>query len=111
VRWRTGLILGILVTAAVVLIGRRQSGVTHVVTIENLKYSPAVLTIHRGDRVQFRNQDIMPHTATAREASGFDSGLVKQGETWTVTPEREGVTHYVCSFHPVMEGTIIVERR
>jgi plastocyanin len=83
---------------------------SHTVTIAGLKFSPGVLRIHRGDQVVFRNEDIMPHTATAKGPAGFDSGLIKPGESWSFSPEHEGLTEYACTFHPLMAGSIVVER-
>lgn len=86
-----------------------DAGVTHLVVIENMAFSPRVLRVHVGDRVTFENRDLMPHTATAKPAATFDSGLIKPGESWSFRPARAGTTPYACSFHPTMEATLIVE--
>jgi plastocyanin len=83
---------------------------THVVVIEAMKFMPQTLEIHAGDRVTFQNRDLVPHTATTKpnQPLHFDSGLLKPGDSWTVTPDANGSIHYACTFHPVMEGAIIV---
>jgi plastocyanin len=88
------------------------SPVTHVVVIESMKFTPRVLEIRAGDRVTFKNSDLVPHTATtkAQQPLRFDSGLLKPGESWTVSPDAADPIHYACTFHPVMEGEIIVRR-
>lgn len=85
------------------------AAVTRTVTIAGLKFSPSSVTIHLGDRVVFKNEDIMPHSATAKDPPGFDSDIIKAGESWSVAPERAGTIKYACKFHPLMEGTIVVE--
>ena len=37
---------------------------THTVAIRELKFQPAVLTVKVGDTVEWKNDDIVPHTAT-----------------------------------------------
>ena len=36
----------------------------HVVTIENMKFNPATITVNKGDQVRFINKDIVGHNAT-----------------------------------------------
>lgn len=86
-----------------------KAGRTHVVRIENMMFSPGVVKIRRGERVTFENHDLVPHTATAKEKKLFDSGIVKAGETWSFTPAKESTIAYACTFHPTMEGSIVVE--
>lgn len=87
------------------------AGSGHVVIIENMKFSPAVITVRTGERIVFRNQDLVPHTATSKPAGQFDSGVLKGGEAWTFTAAHEGTVRYTCTFHPMMEGTIVVKAR
>lgn len=83
---------------------------THTVLMEGMKFSPASLHIEPGDRVIFRNVDLVPHTATARNAKIFDSGPIKPGESWTVSPPADQTIRYVCTYHPMMEGEIIAHK-
>jgi len=83
---------------------------THVVRIEGMTYSPATLRIHPGDRVTFTNNDLVPHTATSKGTRLFDSGIIKPGESWSVTPPLEKPIRYTCTFHPTMEGEIVAIR-
>ena len=84
---------------------------THLVKIEAMKFSPDVVTVHPGDRIEFTNRDIVPHTATAVSAQGFDSGLLNNGQTWSYTPKDTGTVAYHCTYHPTMVGTIVVTPR
>lgn len=84
---------------------------THVILIENMKFSPTTLNVHLGDRIEFKNQDLLPHTATAKDTKMFDSGLLRSGKSWSFSPSAEGTIDYRCSFHPMMEGSIVVQPR
>jgi plastocyanin len=86
------------------------AGRTHTVVMEGMKFSPPTLRIRYGDTVVFRNNDLVPHTATAKQRDGFDSGIIKPGESWTFVPKVHATMPYVCVFHPTMEGRIEMER-
>lgn len=81
---------------------------THTITIEGMKYVPQTLTVQRGDRIVWRNRDVVPHTATARGA--FDSGNIAAGASWShAAPGKAGTYGYACTFHPGMRATLVVE--
>jgi len=80
---------------------------THTVRIENMQFVPAVLTVHAGDRIVWRNQDIVPHTATA--AGVFDSGVIAPGHSVTKAAGKAGRHPYVCTLHPGMKGEVVVQ--
>ena len=82
----------------------------HVVRIENMKFSPAALRVRVGDRVDFRNADLVRHTITAKSAGAFDSGLVKPGESWTFVAKTAGNFGYTCTFPPMMVGELLVRQ-
>ena len=75
-----------------------------------MKFSPTTLRIRVGDRVEFKNADLVPHTATAKLAGGFDSEVMKPGKTWTFVPKSAGAFAYRCTFHPMMVGEIAVAK-
>ncbi len=79
---------------------------TTVVTIENMKFTPATITINKGDQVTFINKDIVAHNATETK-SIWASPLLANGQSWTFTPEK--TSDYYCTVHVVMRGRIIVK--
>jgi plastocyanin len=79
----------------------------HTVTIADMRYEPAVLTVKKGDSVTFVNKDIFPHTATA--AGQFDSRTIEPQRKWTFRAMRAGEFPYICTLHPNMKGTLKVE--
>jgi plastocyanin len=80
---------------------------THAIIIEGMQFSPQTLTVRRGDRVVWQNKDLVPHTATA--AGRFDSRTVDAGKSWTWVAGEPGTLPYVCTLHPTMKATLIVQ--
>ena len=80
---------------------------THTVKIEGMKFVPATLTVKRGDKVVWQNDDMVPHTATAKGT--FDSGNIAMGKSWSHAMKKAGRFDYVCTFHPGMKAVVVVE--
>jgi len=85
--------------------GRRPQ--SHTVTIRNFTNAPATLTVAAGDTVVWTNDDIVPHTATARD-SAWDSKEIAAGSTWRMVVRTPGRHAYYCVYHPNMQGVIEV---
>jgi len=83
-----------------------EAAETQVITIENMQFSPAELTVKRGTRIVWKNQDMFPHTATAKAA--FDSGSIDANASWTYVAGEPGDYVYICTYHPTMKGRLIV---
>ena len=79
-------------------------------------YAPDTVTvvIGKNNTVFWINNDVAAHTATSDNGAPapFDSGtagpLTQQGGTYQFTFTTPGTYHYHCSFHPWMQGTVIV---
>lgn len=96
---------GLVLAAALLPLGAHAE--THTVTIEGMKFQPEVLTVKRGDTVVWRNRDIVPHTATATGL--FDSGAIANGKSWSYVANKAGRHDYVCTYHPGMKATLVVQ--
>jgi plastocyanin len=81
---------------------------THEVLIHGFRYQPAVMTVHVGDTVQWKNTDIVPHTVTA-EDKRFSSGAIAPGATWKFVTKKAGTFPYSCTPHPNMHAKLIVQ--
>ena len=79
-----------------------------IIEIKQLKFLPMAVTVHPGDKIEWTNNDIVPHTATTVN-KGFDSGSIGVGETWALTAPAKGTYFYTCTFHPNMKAKLIVE--
>lgn len=93
--------LPVLATAA-----RAQT--THTVTIKNMSFSPANLTISAGDTVTWVNEDRARHSAWDDDSDAFDTGLLARGESASVTFSTPASFDYRCRPHRNMRGSIIV---
>lgn len=78
----------------------------HTVVIDGFAFKPALLTVDRGDTVVWKNDDPVPHTATAKGV--FDSGSIPAGGSWKYVATKAGRFDYLCTFHTVMKGTLVV---
>jgi amicyanin len=79
---------------------------------QGLNYVLASVTVAKGGKVTWTNNDPVPHTVTSTSvpagASSFDSGNMNANATYTVTFTVDGTYQYKCTYHPWMHGTIIV---
>lgn len=83
-------------------------GVTVEVMIEDFKFAPQEIRISVGDTIKWTNLDSAPHTVT-EDNDKFDSGIFNKGESFSMTFEEVGTFDYICTLHPYMKGTVIVE--
>ena len=82
-------------------------GATRTITIEGMQFVPAMVMVKRGDQVVWLNKDLVPHTVTAPKV--FDSGAVTPGKSWRMPTVKPGRYDYVCTLHPTMKATLVVE--
>jgi plastocyanin len=73
-------------------------------------YKPNPIEIKVGDTVTWINNDSSLHTATSTSSndSNFDSNVLRRGETFNFTFDREGQYPYFCTLHPNMVGSVAV---
>jgi plastocyanin len=82
-----------------------------VVTIKNMAFNPAKITIHKGQTVKWKWDDGgMPHDVSGdgTVAKLLASGLRTSG-TYTATFDTAGTFTYHCTPHPTMTGTVVVK--
>jgi plastocyanin len=82
------------------------------VVIREFKFEPATVTVHAGDTVEWKNHDIVPHTATAdgdAQKPAFDSGTIWIGTAQRWVARKKGTYSYTCALHPNMKGELIVQ--
>ena len=80
----------------------------HKVSIAEVKFSPASITVKKGDTIVWANSDERDHTVTADDGS-FDSGNLRTGKTFRRKFEKPGKYKYHCEYHPRMKATVVVE--
>ena len=75
------------------------------IKMAQVAYAPAQVSAHVGDTVEWTNDDIVAHTATAR--NGAWDVMVEPKGKGSVTLKSAGTIEYYCRFHPNMVGSII----
>ncbi len=85
-----------------------HAGGTNTVEIADFAFSPPTLTIDAGESVTWTNADQVVHTATSGSGA-FDSGDLDPGESFTFTFTTPGTYDYLCTPHPSMTGSIVVQ--
>jgi plastocyanin len=86
----------------------RHPAKTATVVVDKLAFGPAPAGLRVGDTVQWVNQDLFEHTATAPDRS-FDVDL-KPGKRGRLRLTRPGDLVYTCRLHPGMRGVLHIAR-
>ncbi len=84
------------------------SGAGAQVTMKDIAFHPADLTVNRGTTVTWTNDDGVDHTVTANDKT-FDSSNVSPGQSFSFTFDQSGAFDYHCSIHPGMTGRVTVK--
>ena len=72
-------------------------------------FVPHVLVVPVGTRVAFRNDDPIFHNIfSLSKPNEFDTGLYKQGATYTETFRHPGAVQLLCNIHASMFGFVVV---
>jgi len=77
----------------------------------NKKYDNPNVTIAQGERLTFRNNDLVMHDVSSEMPGQFSSPLIDNGQTAFVEGSQyltTGSYKYVCSIHTEMVGTLTV---
>jgi plastocyanin len=85
-----------------------QAQSTDKVSIANMSFSPADITVKKGATVTWTNNDSITHTVTADSGNTFDSGNLEPGKTFSHTFNDTGTFAYHCNIHPNMTGKVTV---
>lgn len=73
------------------------------------QFSPRVLVVQRGTRVEFPNTDPIFHNVfSVTTGASFDLGGYPQGESRSVVLARAGQVNVFCNIHPQMIGYVLV---
>ena len=74
------------------------------ITMENLVVSPAETSAKVGDTIEWINNDVFAHTATAKNGD-FDVMLPPKKSATSVL-KKAGTVDYYCRYHPNMKATL-----
>ena len=71
-------------------------------------FDPPMVAIKAGGSVRWTNSSGNIHNVTFADASIKASGVMSPGESFDTVFARPGTYSYRCTFHPGMEGTVVV---
>ncbi|MDI6716821.1 MAG: cupredoxin family copper-binding protein [Actinomycetota bacterium] len=78
------------------------------IVMQDYAFQPDEIYISLGSELTWVNNDSVTHTVTADDGS-FDSGSLRQGDSFSFTFKEKGTFKYHCRLHPRMHGTVVVE--
>ena len=96
------------IAQSVVAISASPVSKTSKISIAEFFFNPPSVSIDLGDSVQWINNGEFLHTTTA-DGGAWNSGLLNPGGSFAHTFNSPGTFTYICSVHPFMVGTIIVQ--
>jgi plastocyanin len=76
------------------------------VKIDQIAYAAPQISAHVGDTVEWDNNDIVVHTATAR--NGAWDVTIAPNSKGSIVLKSAGTVQYYCRYHPNMIESIIV---
>ncbi|HWQ22787.1 MAG TPA: plastocyanin/azurin family copper-binding protein [Gaiellaceae bacterium] len=80
---------------------------TQVTMAKSYRFDPRTIEVEAGATVTWTNEDNFTHTV---RVDGQEDHEVGRGESVSLTFERPGTYHYVCTLHRQdMEGEVIVK--
>jgi amicyanin len=82
---------------------------TTMVKIDNFSFSPKSVTVKAGTTVTWTNHDDIPHNVVSTEKK-FSSPVLDTDQNFSFTFREPGSYPYFCKIHPMMTGTVNVER-
>src|SRR5690242_12291550 len=97
------------VTALLLMLALRSAAAAVIeIKMAQVAYAPAQVAAHVGDTVEWTNDDIVAHTATAR--NGAWDVMIEPKAKASITLKSPGTIEYYCRLHPNMVGSIKVSQ-
>jgi plastocyanin len=78
------------------------------VSAKNFMFTPGSVTVKAGTTVTWVNLDEEPHTVLS-DAGLFRSSALDTQERFSFKFDKAGTYRYLCTIHPRMLGTVVVE--
>ena len=79
------------------------------VTMKDIKFNPAKVTIKAGQTVVWTNEDSVGHDVTADGFKSGSPGGIEHGQTFQHKFPKKGTFKYQCSVHPGMTAQVVVK--
>jgi plastocyanin len=109
-RFTRGLVAVAATAAVLVPSGAAEARAGASVTVANMAFTPASVSVALGESVTWTFQDSVPHTSTSDQ--GFwDSGTRSGGASYVRRFTSAGTFAYHCTIHAMMRGKVAVPVR
>lgn len=95
-------------TSSEVKITSENSAETNKISMSNLRYTPAKITVKQGTTVTWTNDDNTAHTVTGDSSKAPRSKSIEPGQSFSFKFDLIGIFGFNCDFHPDMKGTVTV---
>ena len=95
------------VLATLLIPAAARSNANQPVTIDNFAFSPATLTVAKGEQITWTNRDDIPHSIVM-PGTGVHSKALDTDDSFSYQFDKAGTFSYVCGLHPHMHGQIVV---
>jgi plastocyanin len=81
---------------------------THLIVGRGVAWDPKTLEVTRGDTVEWKNVDVVPHNVR-QDKRVFWSKDLPPGTSFRWKATKRGTWPYRCTLHPEMTGTLTVK--
>ncbi len=78
-------------------------------TISDFTFAPKSVTVAAGGSVSWKNKDAANHNVVFDDKSIEGIENLRENQDGKVEFDKAGTYAYVCSYHPGMEGTVVVK--
>ncbi len=90
-----------------IFLGGQALAKTEEISIVDFAFAPALDTVSVNDSVRWTNNGATAHSSTSNTGI-WDSGTLNPGQSYTRQFTAVGTFNYLCTFHPFMQGVIVV---
>lgn len=91
--------------------GVQQLAAGDVIGMKSLRFKPEKVQVAVGQKVTWRNDEVVPHNVVANSGADFKSEVFGKDKTYSFTPKSAGTIKYECTLHPGMVGELDVVAR
>jgi plastocyanin len=85
----------------------KSAHTTDTVVIKQMQFTPAELSVQKGDTIVWINNDLVAHDITEEKNKAFYSDTLEVGKSWKWVVTDSAA--YMCSIHPSMKGKIVLK--
>jgi plastocyanin len=100
--------LRFLVSALAILWAGEAAAATHLVVGRGVAWDPKRLDVAKGDTVEWKNADVVPHNVR-QDKRVFWSKDLQPGQSFRWKATKRGTWSYKCTLHPEMTGVLTVK--